>query len=238
MSKKEFFPRNPKKEVTDEISEVTTNNNLKNSEKVVCATLEIKEMVTKWTQNINWGFNHFSIFVEQAGVKTPIKLTECTEGKTNWGKVMYSFKCITGSDKEIEISVVFDREVSELFIVDGEETRGYEIKRNWEPGDFIIPEAIFREKIIKRNGKEIRSWYYDMTMYGYAVSENGETFVVHRGGDWEYENDDIKMRYLSEKGEYFFFVTGGKNKIMTTPSISEILTRVEKKTSELMKFVR
>lgn len=238
MSKKKFFPRNPKKEVTDEISEVTTNNNLKNSEKVVCATFEIKEMVTKWTQNIAWEFDDFATFVEQAGVKTPIKLIECTEGKSDWGKTMAFFKCIA-TNKEIEISIAFDKEVSELWIMEEGETRKYTVDRKWVLGE-SIPKAIFEEKIVKRNNKEIRIQYSrNCEMYKYTVCKNGETFEVCIDGNWKYETaDGIEMRYFAEKEEYVFSVRGGKNQVMTTPNPSEILTRVEEKISELMKFVR
>ena len=221
MSKKEFFPRNP----------------LKNSEKVICATFEIKEVVTKWAQNIAWQFNDFGTFVEKAGVKTPIKLTECTEGKTEWGKVMVSFKGITAFNEKIKIAVIFDKEVSELWIIDKGRTRKYRVDRKWEPNTIL--KVIFYEEIIKENGKAIKIAYSsNMRMYEYTVSERGETFSVCVNENWRYKNNNgIEMQYLNQRGEYNFSVKGGKNQIMTT-NPAEILFRVEEKISGLMKIIR
>ena len=236
MSKGNFLLRNSKNEVTNVISEGTANN-LKNSKKVVCDTVEIKERITKWTQNIAWTFEDFTTLVEQIGVKTPIRLSEVTSENPTWGKAKDSFKC-TASNTEIKLITVFDEEISEIWVVDREETRKYEVKRNWIPGE-TIPKASFYEKIVKRNGKEIKSLYFSTgKMYGYEVCEKGERFMVYAGGDWNYETDGVEIRYLAERKEYSFSVTGGKNKVMTTPKIEQILIRVEEKISKLMKFVR
>ncbi len=58
MSLREFFSRNKKtaNELTSEMASAKEEN------EVLCDTLELKELITKWTQNEGWEFKDFATF--------------------------------------------------------------------------------------------------------------------------------------------------------------------------------
>ena len=148
------FEKRNKENATDVASEVTVNNSGK-SEKVICDTIQLKEKITKWMQNEGWRFEDFVTFVELIGIKTPIRLSELSEENN-------SFKCIT-AHKEIIMSIQFgdfSEIFSELWITYGEETKKYAINTNMKKGK-TVPEIRFQGRIIKRNGKELYSFYYE-----------------------------------------------------------------------------
>ena len=82
---------------------------------------ELKKLITNWMENEYWEFTNFSDFLNLAGVKTPVKLSELDK-KSN------SFKCVTNDNKEFRIVLVFNDWVdfcSELRIIDGEKISYY-----------------------------------------------------------------------------------------------------------------
>lgn len=122
--------------------------------KVLCDTSELKELITKWTQNEGWKFKDFATFVELIGIKTPIKLSD-------WNEEKYSFKCVTALNTEVTIHICFGDWIdfcSELWVTEGEETRRYITNSNFEKGK-TVPKVTLKERTITRNGKKLSSYY-------------------------------------------------------------------------------
>lgn len=152
MSIRDFFARN--KENLKEVTSEATTDSLKNADAVVCDTAELKDLITKWTQNEGWKFAHFATFVELTGVKTPIKLSE-------WDEEKQSFKCTTALNTEVTMSISFGVGCifsSELWVTDGEETRRYITNSNDEKGKTTPKVTLLGSTIIK-DGKELNSKY-------------------------------------------------------------------------------
>lgn len=157
MSIRDFFAR--KRENVSEVTSEATNS-LKNADAVVCDTAELKNLITKWTQNEGWKFGDFVTFVELTGVKTPIKLSE-------WDEEKHSFKCITALNTEVTMSIRFGDRIdfcSELWVTDGEETRRYITNRNCEKGK-TIPKVTLKGRTITRDGKELSSYYCEYSCH-------------------------------------------------------------------------
>ena len=122
--------------------------------KVICDTSELKEFVSRWMQSGGWEFENFADFIELIGIKTPVKLVE-------YDKENRSFKCITSVNTEICISVFFGdwlEDYPEIHVTEGEETRGYITNINIQKEE-VVPKVTFRYRTIKRNGKELKSYY-------------------------------------------------------------------------------
>lgn len=152
MSIRDLFARN--KETVNEVTSEATPHSLKDADAIICDTAELKDLITKWTQNEGWQFGDFATFVELTGVKTPIKLSE-------WDKEKYSFKCITALNTEVTMSIRFGDWIdfcSELWVTDGEETRRYITNSNYEKGK-TIPKVTLQGRTITRDGKELSSYY-------------------------------------------------------------------------------
>lgn len=150
MSLREFFSRN--KETANELTSETAS--AKEENEVLCDTSELKELITKWTQNEGWKFKDFATFVELIGVKTPIKLSD-------WNEEKYSFKCITALNTEVTIHIRFGDWIdfcSELWVTEGDETRKYITNSNSEKGK-TVPNVTLQGRTITRNGKELNSYY-------------------------------------------------------------------------------
>lgn len=150
MSLREFFSRN--KETSNELTSEKASAKAKNE--MLCDTLELKELITKWTQNGGWKFEDFATFVELIGVKTPIKLS-------NWNEKKYSFKCVTALNTEVTIHIRFGDWIEfcpELWVTEGEETRRYITNSNSEQGK-TVPKVTLQGRTITRNGKELNSYY-------------------------------------------------------------------------------
>lgn len=150
MSLREFFPR--RKETANELTSEMAS--AKEENEVLCDTLELKELITKWTQNEGWKFKDFATFVELIGIRTPIKLSDLNEEK-------YSFKCVTALNTEITIHICFGDWIdfcSELWVTEGEETRKYITNSNSEKGK-TVPKVTLQGRTIIRNGKELSSYY-------------------------------------------------------------------------------
>lgn len=149
MSLRDFFSRN--KEVDVVTSEAKTRNS---KSKIACDTAELKELITKWARNEGWEFENFADFIELIGVKTPVKLGEYDEEN-------HSFKCVTALNTEIRISLFFGDWIdfcSEIRVTEGEETRRYITNTNTEKGK-SVPKVTLQSRNIKRNGKELESYY-------------------------------------------------------------------------------
>lgn len=150
MSLREFFSRN--KETANELTSEMAS--AKEENEVLCDTSELKELITKWTQNEGWEFKDFATFVELIGVKTPIKLGD-------WNEEKYSFKCITALNTEVTIHIRFGDWIdfcSELWVTEGGETRRYITNSNSEKGK-TLPKVTLQGRTITRNGKELSSYY-------------------------------------------------------------------------------
>lgn len=150
MSLKDLFSRNGKQ------AEVGTSAENANHAKhnVECDTAELKEFITKWTKGEGWEFKNFADFLELVGVKTPVKLSE-------FNKEDKSFICLTALNTEVLISLFFGDGwdyCSEIRVTEGEETRIYFINVNSEKGK-TVPSATLQRRIIKKNGKELSSFY-------------------------------------------------------------------------------
>ena len=147
MNLRNFFSRN--KDV------VTSDAKIQHSEnKIVCDTPELKELITKWTQSESWEFENFADFIELAGVKTPVKLSDLDKKSS-------SFKCVTALNKKIYISLFFGTWIEyfpEIHITDGEETRSYIVNSNIEKGK-SVPKVTLQRRKIKKSGKELNSFY-------------------------------------------------------------------------------
>ena len=147
MRLRNFFSRNKEADV------VTSKSETQNS-KISCDTEELKFLITKWTRNEGWEFDNFADFIELIGVKTPVKLSEYNEEDN-------SFKCVTALNTEIRISLFFGDWFdfcSEIRVTEGEETRCYITNYNDEKGK-SVPKVTLQSKNIKRNGKEMKSFY-------------------------------------------------------------------------------
>ena len=142
MSLRDFFSRN--REVVDvATSEAETQHS---NNEIACDTAELKEVITKWTQNESWEFENFADFIKLVGVKTPVKLSE-------WDVESHSFKCVTALDEEIRISLFFGNmmERSEIHITDGGETRNYFTNTNI--GKKRVPRVTLYGRRVKKAGK-------------------------------------------------------------------------------------
>lgn len=193
MSLRDLFSRNsnPVKETT---SEATTNHA---KHEVVCDTTELKELITEWTQNDGWKFENFADFIELVGVKKPVKLRELNK-KTN------TFKCLTALNTEVMISLRFGdgwEYCSEINVTECDETRKYNTNYNSKKGK-SKPSVSLERRVIKRNGKELSSFYseyfchrilkiddihtLDVEIYEPGKSnEKSEIFVLRNCGDVE-----------------------------------------------------
>ncbi len=150
MSLRNLFVRNEK--VADAVALEAKTRHSKND--IACDTAELRELITKWTQNEGWEFENFADFIELIGVKTPVKLSEYNEKNA-------SFKCITALGTEISISLLFGDWIdfcSQISVTDGEETRHYITNTNSEKGK-SVPQVTLQSRNIKRGGKELNSYY-------------------------------------------------------------------------------
>ena len=193
MSLRDLFSRNSKP------VEVTTSEAITNyaKHKVACDTVELKELITKWTQNDGWKFENFVDFIELVGVKTPAKLSELNKD-TN------TFKCLTALNTEVVISLRFGdgwEYSSEIHVTEGDETRRYNTNYNSKKRK-SKPSVSLERRVIKRNGKELSSFYseyfchrmlkiddihtLDVEIYEPGKSnEKSEIFVLRNCGDVE-----------------------------------------------------
>lgn len=151
MSLRDFSTRN--KEVTDVVTSEAKIRHSKN--KITCDTMELRELITKWTQNEGWKYENFADFIELVGIKTPVRLSELD-------KKSCSFKCVTALDTEIRISLSFGdwiESFSEIHVEDGEKTTCYIINYELTESEKCIPKVTRQSRSIKKYGKELDSYY-------------------------------------------------------------------------------
>lgn len=150
MNFRDFFARN-----NDIANDVTPETKIRHSKRdITCDTAKLKRVIKKWTKNGGWKYNNFADFIELAGVKTPVKLSNYNENSN-------SFKCITALGTENSISLSFDEWKAfrpQMIVTDGEEKRYYITNTNSQKGK-DEPKVILQNRIIQRNGKTLENYY-------------------------------------------------------------------------------
>lgn len=142
MSFKELFSRSKERDVATR-------------DQIICDTEELKDFISLWTINEGWEFEDFADFMELIGIKTPVKLSQ-------YDKEKYSFQCVTALNTKMGISLVFGDGIdycSEIRVTEGEEKRCYFINTNDVGQKKSAPKATLQSRNIKRNGKELESYY-------------------------------------------------------------------------------
>lgn len=131
---------------------------------ILCDTEELKEKITKWATFINYKFDNFADFIQQAGFKTPVKLRD-------WNEERASFKCLTATGKEIQIFLYLGTgfEYEEQISVEEEERKRYSIKRNDRKAK---PQIFLRKSVTRKNGKLLEIFNQDFSVY-YRLTVNG-----------------------------------------------------------------
>ena len=145
--KRKFATKKKQKAILEASSKDSQN-------KIYCDTKELRELIVEWTGRERWEFEHFADFLEQVGVKTPVKLSEFNNEKR-------SFKCVTALNSEVLISLIFGDGwdyCSEIHVTEGEETRKYQSNYNANKGK-SVPEAKLQGRDINRNGKKLSNYY-------------------------------------------------------------------------------
>lgn len=77
----------------------------------------------------------------------------------------------------------------------------------------------------------------DGKMQEYAVLDDGEVFHLFSDGCWDFHSECISIHYSQKNKQYIFSITGLEENIANT-KINEVILRVNKKISELWKFMR
>lgn len=218
MSIRDFFARN-RENVNVVTSEATTNSS-KNADAVICDTAELKDLITKWTQNEGWKFGDFATFVELTGVKTPIKLSE-------WNEEKHSFKCRTALNTEVTLSICFGDWIdfcSELWVTDGEETRRYITNSNHEKGK-TIPKVTLQGRTITRNGKELSSYYCEY--FCHRTLKLDETYTLKIEIDEPHKFDEkseiFVLRNCANIEEYLLGLDNSLNVAQVYDKLIELL---------------
>jgi len=164
MNFKKIFSRNK------ETTEITSDSK---QSRVFCNTPTLKELIIDWTCNENWEFENFADFIELIGVKTPVMLS-------NLNKDNNSFKCISGLNDEVLISLRFGdwfENCSEIIIIKGEEERRYSINSNTKKG-ISVPSVTLENRNIKRNGKELDSHYSEYSCHRTLKLDDTHTLKI------------------------------------------------------------
>lgn len=120
-------------------------SNLKNTE-IICDD-ESNFLITKWVQNEGWKFDDFPIFLELAGVKTPVKLSKLGDIEN------YCIKCITALNTEVTISLNF----GEIWVTEEGETRKFLV--NYNDGRTMPKVTLHERTISSKDGKKLICYY-------------------------------------------------------------------------------
>ena len=219
MSIRDFFARN--KENLKEVTSEATINSLKNADAVVCDTAELKDLITKWTQNEGWKFADFATFVELTGVKTPIKLSE-------WDEENHSFKCSTALNKEVTMAIYFGDWIdfcSELWVTDGEETRRYITNTNVEKGK-TIPKVTLQGRTIIRDGKELSSYYCEYFCHRTLKLDETHTLKIEIDEPCKYDekSEVFVLRNCANIEEYLLGLDNSLNVAQVYDKLIELLS--------------
>lgn len=217
MSIRDFFARN--KNVNEVTSEATTNS-LNKADAIICDTAELKNLITKWTQNEGWKFGDFATFVELTGVKTPIKLSE-------WDEENHSFKCITALNTEVTMSIRFGDWIdfcSELWVTEGEETRRYQTNGNYEKGK-TIPKVTLLGRTITRNGKELSSYYCKYFCHRILKLDETHTLKIEIDEPCKYDekSEIFVLRNCANIEEYLLGLDNSLNVAQVYDKLIELL---------------
>lgn len=215
MSLREFFSRNSKPvEVTT--SEATTNYT---KHKVACDTAELKELITKWTQNEGWKFENFADFIELVGVKTPVKLSELNK-ETN------TFKCFTALNTEAMVSLRFGdgwEYCSEIYVTEGDEIRRYITNYNSEKGK-SVPSVTLQGRVVKRNGKELSSFYSEYFCHRILKIDDIHTLdiEIYEPGKSNEKSDIFVLRNCGDVENYLL----GLDNLLVVPQVYDTLMKL------------
>lgn len=218
MSIRDFFARNRENE--NEVTSETTTNITKNADAIICDTAELKDLITKWTQNEGWKFDDFATFVELTGIKTPIKLSE-------WNEKKHSFKCMTALNTEVTMSIQFGDFIdfcSEIWVTDGEETRRYETNSNIEKGK-TIPRATLLGRTITRNGKELSSHYCQFFCHRTLKLDETHTLEIRIDEPCKYDkkSEIFVLRNCAHIDEYLLGLDNSLNVSQVYDKLIELL---------------
>lgn len=212
MSTTNFFARNRKT--------VSTKSSLNLADAVACDTVELKELITRWTQNEGWEFGDFATFVELTGVKTPIKLSELDEKK-------HSFKCVTALNTEVTISIRFGDGIefcSEIRITEGEETRRYVTNSNHVQG-MTIPKVTLEGRSITRDGKVLSSFYCKYFCHRTLQVDETHTLKIEIDEPYKYDekSEIFVLRNCANIEEYLLGLDNSLNVSQVYDKLIELL---------------
>lgn len=219
MSIRDFFARN--RENVNEVTSEATTNNLTNADAVVCDTAELKDLITKWTQNEGWKFSDFATFVELTGVKTPVSLSD-------WNEEKHSFKCITALNTEVTMSIRFGDWIdycSELWVTDGEETRRYMTNSNCEK-DKTIPKVTLQGRTITRNGKELNCYYCEYFCHRTLKLDETHTLKIEIDEPCKFDekSEIFVLRNCANIEEYLLSLDNSLNVAQVYDKLIELLS--------------
>ena len=213
MSLRDLFSRSNETDARTRVSK----------DKIICDTIELRELITKWAQNERWNFENFADFLQLIGVKLPVKLSEYHEEDC-------SFKCVTALNTEIRISLFFGdgfEHFSEIRIMEGNETRHYITNTNIGKRK-CLPEVTLQSKIIKKNGKELKNYYYEYSCY--RILKLDDTHVlkieIDEPDKFDEKNEIFVLRNCSAIEEY----------LLKLDTSSLMITEVYEKIIELLDF--
>lgn len=137
------------------------------TQRIDCDTKELKTLIINFTESRGWEFDDFATFLEQIGIKTPVKVNELCNN---------SFKCITALGTEIYISLEpsYLDIYSEIKVSAGKEIKSYAINTNsYHKPKKEIPRVSFQSlaKEVSNNQmtlsclyKESRIWEWELTL--------------------------------------------------------------------------
>ena len=122
---------------------------------VVMDSGQISSAIYTWTKGEGWTIDDFPAFLELAGVKTPVELS-------NFEKADYSFDCLTADDKKLRIGLKYGDGYefnTNLCVTTGDgETNIYMI----HPNDCHSgPKISLESRILQNEDRKLTSYYQD-----------------------------------------------------------------------------
>ena len=117
---------------------------------------KLKKFISSWEKNVNCEAGGFYEFIGLIGIKKPVKLSAFNEDEE-------SFKCVTADEKTLLITLKtgdsWGRK-TEIHVTDSNETRCYFVYA-WKTDNELIKKVSYYKRIVRKNGKELISDYYE-----------------------------------------------------------------------------
>lgn len=183
--------------------------------KISCDTQELKDFVTSWTKNIGLNFESFAKILELVGIKTPVKLR-------NYDEKNKSFNCVTDLNKEVHISLIFGcfpDDCPEIRITEGEETKRYYADISYKEK---LPKVKFYGRTIKKDGKELTTYYYESFFDRILKLDNSHILKVDISKS-SYNDDNSELSLLTNQIEIDNYLLGLDNSLVADEVYEKII---------------